>query len=38
MFGTDFFEGEFSKWRDLASLNGLHLGKKQCGFESNVGF
>jgi hypothetical protein len=27
MFGTDFFEGEFSKWRDLASLNGLYLGK-----------
>ena len=38
MFGTDFFEGEFSKWRYLASLNGLHLGKKQYGFESKVGF
>ncbi len=38
MFGTDFFEVEFSKWRNLASLNGLYLGKKRYGFESNVAF
>jgi hypothetical protein len=38
MVGINFSEGTFSKWQDLASLNGLHLGKKQFGFESNVGF
>jgi hypothetical protein len=27
MVGINFFEGTFSKWRHLASLNGLYLGK-----------
>jgi hypothetical protein len=38
MFGIDFFEGTFSKWQHLASLNELYLGKKQFGFESKMGF
>jgi hypothetical protein len=27
MVGINFFEGTFSKWRHLASLNELYLGK-----------